>query len=135
MPPGSEQPALSKEDSLKGVGPVLPDWVKSSHRGILILNVSRIWCSGPGLKPRPILLAQSRALPPRINPCQSLLPRAAILHRTKISGPALASSGVFPSRRVTRRTAAPFKGTGYAVNELGMDPFFQLHDWKPGPHG
>ena len=45
-------------------------------------------------------------------PCQSLLPRAAILQRTKISGPALASSGVFPSKRVTRRTAAPFNGTG-----------------------
>ena len=57
-------------------------------------------------------MLRARALPPRINPCQSLLPRAAILQRTKISGPALASSGVFPSKRVTRRTAAPFKGTG-----------------------
>ena len=24
------------------------------------------------------------------------------------------------------------RARGYAMNELGMDPFFQLHHWKPG---
>ena len=40
----------------------------------LTLRVSKMWCSKPGQVPKPILLARSNALPPRMRPCQSDVP-------------------------------------------------------------
>ena len=54
----------------------------SSQRGICTPRVSRMCAPGPGLNPNPRRASQSRARPPRMRPCQSDVPFAAILQRT-----------------------------------------------------